>query len=709
MWEKIVSIEPIGEDETFDLVVARNHNFKLENGVIVHNSGKSIWSINLERSGINDGYCIWDCSLNIERSTEMLWCCMPLLEKYYKKTYRILTQRQGMHPEGLPMTILFPYYGEYSLPKKLPAEGKVITIPLYMLAKKHYALSLLFSSYPNDTVLNVVDFILQSEANETWDLDTLRHRLTQLAGLPKDEEAAIWINEQVADFKYRKKYVLDKAALRKALTLLLPKSDLISSGISKTAINFKELCISGSLVVPYLGGMPSKSDCMAFVLWIFNAIVEFASKSENKGRKIGILINEAQTVVPSQQLVGGALSEEKYGMSVEFASSALQWRGLALKVIINTQMQGQLREQIKDQAGIKMMFHTNSDKDLDFAFGQVQNPQLKENLKTIVVNKFYKDEHILTVITGPETENIKIVASAVPPCSYEIPNLDFFEVYEKEYPTRVIDTRLYLNQIADDKRRTFMNTIKDEIGKSIEILDEGKTLTAIDERETTIMKDTLNAILEETQKQGVPDGHTAVPNVELAKMHKMKKGELIVDPTKTDVVSIRTDHYIDLVTKATKNQGTSETFENTNNKVNASLTLFNSMFHIIVGCNSFDFILTRSPKNSSKKPKDYFIFNEEILPKLGFNMSFVSYYNQWNDVNKKTDFFRTTLESIKKDRHHILRTKKIELKNFLDALDPKVLDIIYKRCAEEYYPLLKDILPWKAEVKTLAEKNSTNS
>jgi len=342
--------------------------------------------------------------------------------------------------------------------------------------------------------------------------------------------------------------------------------------------------------------------------------------------------------------------------------------------------------------------------------GKVHNLGI-ENDESYLLNNVVV--HNCTVITGPETENIKIIASAVPPCAYEIPNVDFFEVYEKEYPTRVIDTRLYLNQIADDKRRTFMNTIKDEIGKSIEILDEGKTLTAIDERETIIMKDTLNAILEETQKQGVPDGHTAVPNEELAKMHKLKKGELIVDPTKTDVISIRTDHYIDLVTRAAK-QGSPEVVEDVNNKTNiTSLNLFNSIFHIVAGCEPLEFILTRNlTKNSVKKPAkklDCFVLGEDVLPKLGFNMSFVSYYNQWNDINKKTNFFKTVLEPIRKNQHHILRTKKIELKNFLDALDPKVLDVIYRRCAEEYYPLLKDILPWKAEVKTLAEKNSTNS
>jgi len=479
-------------------------------------SGKTVHGLNLIRVLLKDGYCVYDISMNVERPYEMIFPIMPLDEKLYKNEFKRLKLQQ-MVPEKLPMYILIPYYKSPQLPKYVPSCAKLVTIPLHTLANKQYAYDLLFTKIPESEVVELVDLILKTQADESWDLDTLRHFLKKLL---EEKKPSIWIKEKITeDFEYEKLYEIDKRVIKSALKYLVPSSDIISSGKAKTVLNFDEITKPGVFVTVYLGHIPDRVFCFAFITWLFYSLCEY--KARHPEKKVSIFINEAQTIAPSQALVGGVYSKQKFSLSADIASSVLQWRGMGFKAIVNTQMQSQLKQQLITQAGLVIVFHTTNKADLDYAFGDIVNPEMRENLKLLVQNKFFFDEHMCVYKWG--SERVDILVSAIPPFAIERQNINPFELYRKKYKTDVVKLDELIKQIEEDKKRTFIETMKDEIGTTIKLKEMGKKIVGIDpEKELVISAEELE------KRVAIPKGKTLVSKKALKSMVKLKPDETIV-------------------------------------------------------------------------------------------------------------------------------------------------------------------------------------
>lgn len=671
-------------------------------------SGKTVFSINLIQVALNESYTVFDCSTNYERGTEMCFCSLPLEEKYYKTAYKALIKQQ-MVPKKFPMYILFPFYGKEMLPKKIPACGKIVTIPLYKLANKEHAMALLFSSYPNPEVSKLVNFILVSLADETWDLNRLRYELTKLVA-DKKKQPEIWVPEKIGTKTFSRCHKFDAKTVKQALSLLLPRSDIISSGKTKTAINFDELCKPGVFVTVYLNCIPSKTDCKSFMTWFFNALIDYAVT--NKGKKIGILLNELQTTIPSQSLIGGVFASKDYGTATEYASSALNWRGYNLKVIGNTQMQSQTRPQLRTQAGQKIIFHTVDEDDLKYGFDLIQSQQLRENMKMVVVNKFFKDYHLCCFVQGPENENIKVVASGVPTCGFELPNTDFLELYEKIFPTDMIETQTFIRQIDEDREKSFFNAIKDD--DTVKLLDSGTEIVTLAEDEIKTDKATIEALIEQASKTNdIPETHEVISKTELGQMQKIEKDEEIIK--KQELEKIESSHLVDTNKQAVIDVGeymelqalkhdknyakVEEVCKEFREESETVQKVYYTLLHIFLSCEPFKFVIGRSERTKTKPP--YLLLGEDILKPLGFNFKNVNFYLIWERITEKSIFFKNLLRHEKIGRYPINIIDKEQLENFTNSLNQDLKTKVLLMTSKEYYPLIGDKLPWKQEIKEL--------
>jgi hypothetical protein len=243
------------------------------------------------------------------------------------------------------------------------------------------------------------------------------------------------------------------------------------------------------------------------------------------GLHLAFYLNEAQTVVPSQTMVGGLFSSQKYGSAIDVSDLVLQFRGLGLHVIALTQMPGQLKSQFPSQQSALMVFHSTNDNDINYAFGDIPNEEMQTNLKMLVKNKFVKDQHMFVFKFGPEADQIKIILSAMSPCAIERPDMDVFELYHKLYPTETVPLKQLLSEIEEQRKQNALKSLEFEIGEGlVKVLEEGKTLVPVSSEQIVINK-------EDIEKIAVPPDHVVVPK-ELVEADAKK---VILDEDKTVV------------------------------------------------------------------------------------------------------------------------------------------------------------------------------
>jgi hypothetical protein len=587
-------------------------------------SGKTVHGLNLINVLCNDKYTVYDISMNIERPGEMIFSCMPLNEKYYKKEYNRLYNIQGMTPKKLNMYILIPYFKTKLLPKHLPSCSRVITVPLYTLANKPYALSLLFTKKPDTSVVELINLILSNFADKTWDLDTLK---LKLKGLLEEKQPYIWIREEIGDLKYEREVKLDKKVIKKALSLLVPVSTLISSGETPTAINFNELTKPGVFVTIYMGHVPDRITAFYFITWFFYALMDY--KTTHPEKKIAIFINEAQNIAPSQQLIGGIYSSEKYGLAVDIVSSCLQWRGMGFKSIILTQEQSQLKHQLRSQAGLIIVFHTTNEDDLKFAFGDILNQELKENLKMLVTNRFFKDEHLCIYKWGPE--DVQIVSSAMPPFAVELENMNPFDLYAKLYPTDTVSLSSFIKQIEISRQKT-IQSLKDRFGSSIRIITSGKRIVELEPDEITIKQKQIDEML-----AGATGGTVITDGTVITHKDKvLPEGKIPISEEDFKLIKSinETQNLYELLGLKMKRARAKE-------GGGAVKIIATIVKYLIFGTKNVEF--KYFPTSSKKlKGKEKYISLQEILNRLGFNYSKMRIWTAMNQAR----FFQFPLHGI---------------------------------------------------------------
>jgi hypothetical protein len=361
-------------------------------------SGKTVMGINFIRMFVNNNYTVVDISLNVKRAQEMIYVIMPLNEKYYKREFHKLTEVQKCVPEKINSIILIPYMNKDLLPKHLPTCARFFTIPLKSLAGKPHAYPLIFNKPPDKDVVEFVDLIIKNVATEDWDLNNLRYYLKRLI---EKKQNYLWVKDKIGDMEIERKYEFSLALVKKALSSLSLSSELISSSKVSTAIDFSKLVEHPLFIQIYMGHLDEYTAYLVNKWWIYSWI---DYKSKNPQVKLAFFLNEAQTVVPSQTMVGGLFSTEKYGSAVDVSDLVLQFRGLGIYVIALTQMPGQLKSQFPSQQGALMVFHTTNDRDLDYAFGDIPNEEMQTNLKMLVKSRFFFEQHMAVLKFGPEAD-----------------------------------------------------------------------------------------------------------------------------------------------------------------------------------------------------------------------------------------------------------------------------------------------------------------
>ena len=577
--------------------------------------GKTVSGSNLIRILTKEKYSVVDLSLNLERPAEMVFCAMPMFKQMYKKEFYRLTKVQQMVPEKLNMYILIPYVKSNLLPKKVPACTRVITIPLKSLANKRQALPLILSKMPKEEDSDIIDylnFILSEIADETWDLDTLKFYLKKQART-KGQTVKITIKEKIGDIEYPRTEEFDKRKIKKLLRMLVPSSSLISSGTAKSAINFNEILKPGMFVTNYLGHITDRTTCFAYITWLAYTLMDY--KREHPEKKIGIYINEAQNIVPSQQLVGGVFAHQKYSLAVDIANLCLNWRGMGFKAIICTQSSSQLREQFQTQSHLKILFHTTDKDDIDIALGDVVNKEFKENMKLLVKNRRFLDEHLALFIFGPEIDRIHVVSSAITPFAIERQNVDPFKLYAKMYPQEVRDIKEYIKIIEEDKKRNLKNLIKSNLVDEEEDRELVKALTFLDRGETIT---TIN-----------PEEEVKINVKELEKLQKIPENKVVLDKDKyqdlvlsrivgENKVVIDKDKLLELEAKYGKDSIKKffvfqEIKENRKPKV-----MLSYIKNLLFSLNSFKFTLF-SPRGKTKPPKDVISLEKLFEDLMGFS------------------------------------------------------------------------------------------
>jgi len=636
-------------------------------------SGKTIMGINIVRSLLKDNYCVVDISNNPERPAEMCFCSIPLIEKYYKKEYKKLREIQNMDPEKLNVIILVPYYKTLRF-KELPSCARIVTVPLHTLAKKRYALKLLLTKFPEkgDDVIALLDLILSEKADEHWDLDSLRYYLRNL--MKSKKQISIWIEEKIGSLRYKRKIVIDRQAVKRLLKLLVPSSPLISNGITRTALNFDEILKPGVLVTTYLGHIPDKSDCFAFITYLFYSLIEY--KKNHPEKKIAIYCNEAQTVAPSMSLLGGTWSSETYRLSVDIATEVLNLRGLGLPAIFITQQPMQLKDQIRSQSHLIIAFHTTKDDDIKFILGDITNEEFKKNLEILIKNKLFKDEHLCIFKWGTETDAIHIVASVMCPCAVERTGIDFFKLYKSLYPADTVSVDLYVKMLEEAKIESFKKTIEHEIGKTIEIIEDGsQKLVAINpEEDIVVKKDKL------TETIGVGKDKVVVDKRLLENLDK----KIILDIEIPDVGDLK--------------------------KLSTASFYKTVFYHLAFGLEDFEFKVT--PYRGKTKPEPEELRNipvlQDIMNSLGFySNDFRTSYHPFKKLYEKDSTIQKLFGKKIIYQRHVYYVNKETRKEIEDRLDLETKKQIFGTCYYHLYPRNPN-LNWRKEVvnfKSIFNKN----
>ncbi|MGP3705223.1 MAG: hypothetical protein ACKD6O_08045 [Candidatus Bathyarchaeota archaeon] len=685
---------------------------KLKNSAIIMvigktGSGKTVFGINLIRMFVNNDYTVVDISLNVKRAQEMIYCIMPLNEQLYKQEFHKLTKIQQCTPEKINSYILIPYTNTNMLPKYLPSCCRIFTIPLKSLAGKPYAYGLLFSRVPDKDVIEIIDLIISNVATEDWDLNTLRFYLKKLAN---EQKPTIEVYDKIGDMKVKRKIEVEQSLVKKVLRSLKFSSDLISSSNCSTAIDFDKLTEKPLFIQLYLGHVDEYTAYMINRWWIYSWIDYKVKKPETK---LAMYLNEAQTVVPSQTMVGGIFSEEKYGSAVDVSSLVLQFRGLGIYVIALTQMPGQLKKQFPSQQGALAVFHTTDENDLEYAFNDIPSEEMRTNLRMLIKSRFAFEQHLCVLKFGPEAEQIKIVLSAMPPCAIERPNMDVFDLYYKLYPQETVETRTLIEQIENERKIAVQKALEKEISAGIiEVLEEGKTLVPVAPQQIVVSKDEIDKVLS-------PD-YVVVPKKELEQTVKLDKDKVVVDkeyvetlektrPIGEDKIVLPIDKYEQLI----KDYGLPSLNDVENiGSVRASnnvQTCLQVLKFIIIGCKpGFKFTRTRSKSADVLSDiENKLLFRvEDILHKQGFpSIGSVAFYNHVaihmlkdpliNKLCKKTvPYGRGIL---------VFETLKLTLSQIEAILGEEYVNKVLHVCALKYYENAPE-LPWREEVINLYKK-----
>ena len=668
-------------------------------------AGKTIAGINFIHMFVSNNYTVVDISLNVKRAQEMVYTIMPLNEKYYKKEFEKLTKIQKCVPEKINSYILIPYSNKNLLPKYLPTCCKFFTIPLKSLAGKPHAYPLLFNKPPDKDVVEFVDLIIKNVATEDWDLNNLRYFLKRLL---EKKQNFLWIKEKISDMEFERKYEFELSLIKKTLSSLILSSELVSNEKASTAINFDELVKSPLFIQMYMGHLDEYTAYLINKWWIYSWI---DYKSKNPSAKLTFYLNEAQTVVPSQQMVGGLFSSEKYGSAVDVSDLVLQFRGLGIYVIALTQMPGQLKTQFPSQQGALMVFHTTNDRDIDYAFGDIPNEEMQMNLKMLVKSRFAFEQHLVILKFGPEADQIKILLSALPPCAIERPNTDIFDLYHKLYPQETVPTKQLIQKIEEERKVSLKKSLEIEIGQGIvKVLEEGKTLVPVSNEQIVMDKEQVEKIA----SSSIPVGHTVVPK-EIA-----EEAKSIVDGTKVaveketlqklietrpisdDYVAVPRSKYEQLI--ASYGLPTLEDLMKSEEKLTDLRTILKMLLLALKP--PFGFIQAR-PRTKSIEVQELInsgkvVFVSDVASKLSLetqNIVSISYILR--SIYLDT-YFNKVFEVKRYHKLRIFWIKDVVIEQIKAQLGEEYCNNVYQYCRKNIYPVLTD-LPWREEVKNFVQ------
>jgi hypothetical protein len=664
-------------------------------------SGKTVMGINLIRMFVNNNYTVVDISLNVKRAQEMIYVIMPLNEKYYKKEFHKLTKVQKCVPEKINSIILIPYMNKNLLPKHLPACARFFTISLKSLAGKPHAYPLLFNKPPDKDVVEFVDLIIKNVATDDWDLNNLRYYLKRLI---EKKQNYLWVREKIGDMEFERKYEFELSLVKKTLSSLSLSSELISSSRVSTVIDFDELAEHPLFIQMYMGHLDEYTAYLINKWWIYSWI---DYKSKNPSTKLTFFLNEAQTVVPSQQMVGGLFSSEKYGSAVDVSDLVLQFRGLGIYVIALTQMPGQLKTQFPSQQGALMVFHTTNDKDIDYAFSDIPNEEMQTNLKMLVKSRFFMEQHMTILKFGPEADQIKILLSALPPCAIERPNIDVFDLYRKLYPQETVETKELIKKIEEERKTSLKKALEIEIGQGlVKVLEEGKTLVPVSDNQVVLNKEEIEKI----SSEAIPLGHTVVPKEVAVVAQSVASGDKVLieketlqklvetKPVSEDQIVIPRSKYEQLIA----NYGLPSMNELVKSEEKVSDLRKILKMLLIALKPDFGFIQT----NRSKNPKiQELIKSKKLIPaseiasKLSLDMQSIgSMSHILRSIYLDTYYSRVFKEVERIHKVKIYWVQSVVIEQIKKQLGEEYCNNIYQYCAKNIYPFLPD-LPWRDEVK----------
>jgi len=672
-------------------------------GIGKSGGGKTVMGINFIRMFVNNNYTVIDISLNVERAQEMVYTIMPLNEKYYKKEFEKLTKIQKCFPEKINSIILIPYMNKNLLPKYLPKCCKLFTIPLKSLAGKPHAYPLLFGKAPERDVIEFTDLIIKNVATDDWDLNNLRYYLKRLI---EQKQNYLWIKEKIGDMEFERKYEFELSLVRKTLSSLVLTSELISSGKVSTVIDFDELVKYPLFIQMYIGHIDEYTAYLINKWWIYSWMFY---KSKNPSIKIAFYLNEAQKVVPSQQMVGGLFSSEKYGSAIDVSDLVLQFRGLGMYVIALTQMPGQLKTQFPSQQGALMIFHTTNDRDIDYAFGDIPNEEMQMNLKMLVKSRFFFEQHMVIMKFGPEADQIKILLSALPPCSIERPNTNVFDLYHKLYPQETLETKELIKKIEEERKVSLKKALEIEIGQGIvKVLEEGKTLVPVSNDQIVMNKEQVEKIA----SSSIPAGHTVVPK-EIANIaQSITSGDKVAveketlqklietKPISEDQIVIPRSKYEQLVA----NYGLPAINEliKPEEKVNDLIKILKMLLISLKPPFGFVHRSTQNQKVQEYINSGKLIIVSNIASKLSLkHTNPASLFYKIQSIYLDT-YFNKAFAIERQHKTIIFWIIDIVIEQIRKQLGEEYCNSIYQYCAKNIYPFLPD-LPWRDEVKNFVQ------